>query len=91
MARTMKLRGSHAKQGALNEDGSCDFSVHLKYKRACDLEEGCHQPDHDQFCSGDRGAAMRRDIRRGTGQARTQGRAGYPSARRASDKGVVAP
>jgi len=51
------------------------ISRHLKYKYAGDLKEGCHEPVHDRSCSGDRGTAVSRDICRGSGQARTQGRA----------------
>jgi hypothetical protein len=48
-------------------------------------------PVNDRFCSGDRGAAMRRDIFRGTVQTGAQGRAGYPLARHESDPGLDAP
>ena len=68
------------KPGSMEEDGSCYFSGYLKYKHGSDLKGGCQESVNDQFCSGDRGGAMRRDICRGTAWPGTQGRAGCPLA-----------
>jgi hypothetical protein len=75
----MQLRDKiRAKRGVLNEDSYCYLFGHLKYKYGSGLKGGCHEPVNDQFCRGDRGAAVHRGIRRGTVQVRTQGLTGYP-------------